>query len=210
MIRFDLSKALAKPLGKHLKPAKVFEPELWWRAELAVIGAEICVIAQEQYTQYIMVLCALENDDFSRFPQLFRERFCREAAAICKQAGLYDNKTLMTQLGKLLEAQHYQLDPEPLEEGKLTKVIEKLERRYLYDGVPLPSDGRSAFEFSYPINSRKPKTQSDEQPSAAEAMGNLCLNLIEDLIAKEQPEIPEIISSDDNIVRVDFARQRQR
>ena len=153
-----------------------------------------------------MVLCELDADDFARFPDLFRERFCREAAAICKQAGIYDNATLLQHLAAMFEAQHYHLDPEPIEEGRITKVFESLERRFLHERQPLPLDGRSAFEFSFHFNGKKPKPNGDEyKPSAAEALGNLCLNLIESRI----PPSP-VVSEIDNIVRVDFAGQRNR
>ena len=211
MIEIALSKALAKPLAKHLKPTQIWEPDLYWRADVALIGSEICIVAQEQYSQYVMVLCGLSGDDFRSFPQLFRERFCREAAAICKQAGLYDNRTLTTELMALCEEQHYHLDPEPIEEGRITSVLEKLERMFLYEQKPLPTDGRSAFEFTFPINSRHPKTGPDgQQPSAAEAIGNLCLNLIEDRFANAQTKTSAVLSTVDNIVQVDFARQRSR
>ena len=212
MIQIDLSKALAKPLARHLKPARILDPDLYWRADVAMIGAQACIVAQEQYSQYVMVMCGLESDDFGDFPQLFRERFFREVAAICKQAQLYDNQTLATQLAALCEEQHYQLDPEPLEEGPITKVFETLERRSLYERQPLPCDGKSAFEFSFPINSRQSRSdRANDKPSAAEAIGNLCLNLIERRLEGEKAgERPVVQSTVDNIVRVDFARQRNR
>lgn len=207
MIQIDLSKALVKPLGRYVKPARRVEPDLYWRADVAMIGSQLCVVAEEQYTRYVIVFCGLNNDDFARFPTLFGERFCREAAAICKQAGLLDDQTLIRQLTALWDTQHLQLDPEPMEESAITRLFEKLERRFLHEHRPLPGDGRSAFEFTYPINSRRPKNDpTGDQPSAAEAIGNLCLNLIEARMASETASL--VMSKDDNVVRVDFSRQR--
>ena len=206
MIRFDLSRELAKPLARHLKPARSGEPLLLWRADVAMIGADVCVVAQEQQTQYLMVLCGLSSDQFSHFPALFRERFWRETAAICKQAGLYDSQTLARSLGALCDQQHYQLDPLPQEEGPISKTLEKLERRFLYEDLPLPIDGRSAFEFGFELNSKLSRAARESgQPCAAEALGNLCLNLIE--AEMEISSAGAVTSVEDNVVTVDFARR---
>lgn len=154
MIQISVSKLLAKPLGRHLQPARILQPDLYWYAEVEMIGSYTCVVAQEQSTQYLMVLCGLSGDDFSGFPQLFAERFYREAAAICKQAGLYDDRTLTTHLAALCEEQHIHLNPEPMEEGPISRTFEQLERLFLYDRLPLPCDGSSAFEFTFPVNNR--------------------------------------------------------
>lgn len=218
MIRFELSKTLAKPLSAHLRPPQEGAVDLIWRADAALIGSDLCVVAQEQYSQYIMVFCGLRSEDFANFPQLFCDRFWREAAAICKQAGLHDTITLAKQLQAMGKEQCYQLDREPLEEGKLTKTIEKLERRLLYDRLPLPTDGKAAFEFSFAINSKKSASQQQAgQPSAAEVFGDLCLNLIDAALeakGAQQTEDPvahaNVVSIQNNIVTVDFARQRRR
>lgn len=207
MIQIDFSKALAKPLARHLKPAQVAVPDLYWRADVAMIGAESCIVMQEQYTQYLMVFCGLKGEEFQQFPELFRQRFCRELAAICMQANLYDNKTLIAELSAICDKPYYRLDPEVIEEGKIPKVIEKLERMFLYDNQPLPVEGKAAFEFGYKINSRNPKSSDQESPSAAEALGNLCLNLIETSLAEFEEPKPVVLSSEDNVVRVDFSRQ---
>lgn len=214
MMLINVSRELAKPLAKHIKPVKALDskslqPDFLWRAEVAQIGVDICVVAQEQYTNYILVLCGLVKDDFEHFTQLFAERIGREAIAICMQAGLYDSPTLSKYIKSLMGEQQYQLDPEPIEEGRLINVVEKLERRFIYDRKPLPTDGKSAFEFGFDINSRRPKTdQREDKPSAAEAFGNLCLNLIEIQIQAEQEKIKANMPAADNIVRIDFSRQR--
>jgi len=211
VIQIDLSKALAKPLARHMKPPPAGVPDMVWRADVAMIGAENCVVAQEQHTQYVLVFCGLTGEDFQQFPELFRQRFCRELAAICKQANLYDNKTLIAELSAICDNPYYRLDPEPLEEGKIPKVIEKLERLFLYEKQPLPVEGKAAFEFGFQINSRKPKSGGDsDAPNPAEAMGNLCLNLIETSLARFEQSKPVVLSSEDNVVRVDFGRQRSQ
>jgi len=211
MMQLYLSNALAKPLGKHLKPAKRLQPDLVWRADIAQIGAHVCVVAQEQHSQYVMVLCGLGESDFQRFPELFQERFWHELAAICKQAGIYDTGTLVAQLSELADEQHYQLDPEPLEEGRLTRTLEKLERGVLYENQPLPLDGRAAFEFSYAINARQSKEdRTNGNSSPAETLGNICLNLIENAMERErQKPLESITSVEDNIIKVDFSRSRR-
>lgn len=216
MIQIDVSRALAKPLARYVKPVQQNLPNMIWRADIALIGSESCIVAQEQYTQYLMVLCGLSRVQFQAFPELFRTRFCSEMLAICRQANLYDDKTLAAELSTLYDDQYYQLDPEPIEEGPITRAIEKLERQFLYDHKPLPVDGRSAFEFSFVLNRRRPKpapskrSGNREQPSPAEAMGNLCLNLIEDQLANAPTTESVVMSTTDNVVQVDFARSRAR
>lgn len=214
MMLMDVSRELAKPLAKHIQPAKASDqrslhPDFLWRAEVVQIGVDICVVAQEQFTNYILVLCGLTKVEFENFPRFFAERIWREASAICKQAELYDAPTLSQYLKILFDDQQYRLDPEPLEEGRLLSVMEKLERRFIYDRKPLPTDGKSAFEFGFEINSRRPKTeQRDDKPCAAEMFGNLCLNLIEMQIKAEEEKNKANMPAADNIVRVDFSRQR--
>lgn len=210
MIRIDISKPLAKPLAAHIGPAKQGLPSLAWRADVAMIGAQPCVVAEEQFSRYVMVLCDLGKEDFLRFPELFRERFCSELAAICGQADLHNKQTLFVELNRLCEPQHFQLDPEPLEEGRISKTIDRLERRLVLDKQPLPVDGRAAFEFTFPINAgRKGRDKGNEAPNAAEILGNLCLKMIERQLESRQPEAL-IVSEVENVVRVDFARQRNR
>jgi len=208
MIQFMLSRHLAKSLARHLKPAKAIQPNLVWRADIALIGAEVCVVMQEQHSQYVMVFCGLSDQDFARFPELFKERFWREAAALCKQANIFDNGTLYTCLNALCEEQVYQLDPELLEEGKIPKVIEKLERLFLYEKQPLPTDGKSAFTFGFRINTSLPKAaQIQGQSNAAENLGNMCLNMIEMEVERQKQANDPVISVADNIVTVDFGRK---
>lgn len=217
MMQFYLSNALVKPLAKHLKPARRLQPDLIWRADIAQIGPHSCVVAQEMQSQYIMVLCGLDADDFYRFPELFQERFWKELAAICKQAGVYDTETLVTLLSSLADEQHYQQDSEPQEEGRLSRTIEKLERGVLYENEPLPLDGRSAFEFGYAINARQSKAdRANGTPSPAETLGNICLTLMEDIAQRkremtQQPEplesLQAVTSVENNIIKVDFSRR---
>lgn len=212
MIHIELSRGLSKPLAKHLKPAQASQPFLSWRADIAMIGSDTCIVAQEQYTRYIMVMCGLTNDDFSNFPDLFTDRIHRETAAICKQAGVYDSHTLSTELKGLLEQHHYSMDADPWDHGRILTVMEKLERRFLEERQPLPTDIRSAFKFGFQLNSRKPKSrQQPGKPSPIEAMGNRCLNLIEQRLqaAPAMPQEPIETNTVDNIVYVDFAGQRR-
>lgn len=216
MIQLDISTALAKPLAKHLRLAPSQDTDLYWRADLAVVGTEPCVVAEEQQTGYVIVLCGLDREDFARFPDLFRDRLWREVAAICKQANLYDNGMLAKYLPALCEQQYYRHDPEPIEEGRILKVIEQLERRFLYDRESLPYDGRSAFEFSFAINNKKSRTDTDtNRPSAAESLGDFCLNWMEARIDAGEGIEPEaetsaaVTSVRDNIVSVDFSQRRR-
>lgn len=208
MIQIDISTTLAKPLARHLKPAKVTNANFVWRAEMAMIGPEVCVVAQERYTQYVLVMCGLTKPEFAQFPHLFCDRFLREAMALCKQAKIYDNKTLNHKLSVLCASPHIQLDPEPVEDGKILTVTETLERQFLYEEQPLPTTGRAAFEFGFKLNNRKVKPGANAKFNAAQSMVNLCLNLLAD-IPDPQPAIPEIVATEENIVRVDFARNRK-
>ncbi|WP_317930495.1 hypothetical protein [Halioxenophilus sp. WMMB6] len=210
MILFNLPKELVKPLHRHIVRAPVHEADLVWRCHAALIGTDTCIVAQEQYSQYIMVFCGVTTEQFANFPQYFTDRFWREAAAICKQADLYDSATLRQQLQAIASEQVYRLDPEPLEEGKLIKVMEKLERRFLYDREPLPVDGRAAFTYSYDINSRQPTLDKAQgKPTAAEAFGDICLNLIDLRIDADREKVKAaVVASEDNIITVDFGRNR--
>ncbi len=210
MIEFTLTKDLAKPLSRFIKPAKKVQADLTWKGDIALIGSQPCVVMQELNSHYIMVFCDVRKGDFTHFPNFFRQRFWREAAAICKQANLYDTQLLINQLTLLCEEQHYQLDRDDQEEGPITKVMEKLERLFLYEKQPLPVDGKSAFEFSFQMNTRRPKTKQIENPeSPAEALGNLCLNLIEQNIQREKQKPQLIHTISDNVVTVNFAQRRK-
>ena len=207
MMRILVTRELAKALGRHVKPARTGEADLLWRADLKIIGMEPCVVLQEQQTQYILLLCGLSGEDFARFPQLLQDRFWRELASICQQAGLYDKATLIESLQALSEEQFYHLDPEPPEEGKIISVMEKLERRVLHDDLPLPTDGKAAFDFGFLINTRLSKQAAQNGDSnPAEGLGNLCLNLIE--MRQEAEKVQSlVVSVDDNVVSVDFSRR---
>jgi len=213
MIQFYASKGLAKVLGPHLKPAKVLEPSLLWRADVAQIGADTCVVAQEVYSNYVMVFCGLGRDEFRRFPEIFRERFWREATALCLQGTNFEQSSLIYYLSALCEEQHYQLDPLPQEEGRITQVTEKLERQFLHDGKPLPIDGKSAFRFGIDVNGNKRQREGqDGKPSAMELFRGLCLDLVEyhmEQDKREKSANSAVISEVDNVVTVDFARNRK-
>lgn len=154
------------------------------------------------------MLCNLSADDFISFPGLFSDRLFREALALCKQAKLYEKQELTRKLAKIVTPQQVQLDPEPIEDGKILKVIESLERRYLLEGQDLPSSGRQAFEFGLKFNNRKSSSDKPMKLNPAQRMANLCLNLIAEL-PDESPIMPEILSEEANIVRVDFGRNRK-
>ncbi len=209
MMQFLLSPAAMKPLAVHRKPQPHVHPDLIWRADLKLIGADPCMVLQEQHSQYIMVLCGLTQENFRDFPTLIQDRFWREATALCKQANLFDTPVLAKHLNDLAGTQHYLPDPEPPEEGKLLKVMEKLERRFLYDRQPLPKDGKEAFAFGFQINTRLPKIpQMQGQSNPAEVLGNLCLNLVETAVEQERKANDPVVSVEDNIVTVNFG-QRQ-
>lgn len=222
MMQFHLSRAVAKPLARHLTqyPTSVQRQEgsspyladLFWKVDIAMIGAQACIVAQEQNSLYLMVFCGLTEQDFDQFPELFRERFWRELASICKQAEVYDTRILARELATLCDTQHYWMDPNPIEEGKIPNLIEKLERRFLHDKEPLPSSGRDAFEFTFPINSRKPKSAAPNDPSPAEQLGNLCLNLIDEARTRRSNQHTDnpVISEQDNIVTVDFNKHSKK
>lgn len=210
MIQIYLSAALAKPLSRHLQPARNLDPVLQWRADIAFIANEPCIVAHELFSNYIMVFCALSKEDFVTFPDLFRDRLWREAMAICSQSDLLDREQLGKALMTLCTLQSYSLDPEEPEIGRISKTIEKLERRFLYDKLPLPADGRSAFEFTLAINSQKAvKGERAGQPTAMETLGNLLLGQVARNLTSAEPAESPVIGIEDNIVKVDFSAQRK-
>lgn len=208
MIQFNISKALAKPLGKFIKPAKHSEGGLIWRADIAQIGLKSCVVLEEQNSRYVMVLCGLKKGDFANFPNVFQQRFWRESAAICKRLALYDTSTLAKYLQMVGQVQRYQLDTEPMEQGRIVEVKDELERRFLRQPDLLPVDGKSAFEFAFSINNRKPTSDQMAGVSAVEALAEICLNLIEVAMEQETSYASRnrIAACGDNVVRVDFSR----
>lgn len=209
MNQLNLSPALAKVLAKHLKPAKRLSDALQWRADIALVGNAPCIVAHEQVSNYIMVFCGLEEEGFNTFPELFRDRLWREALAICSQANVFDRETLARELTALCDAQYYNLDPHPQEVGRVTKTMEKLERRFLYEKLPLPTDGKSAFEFTLSINSQTAvKGERANQPTAMENLGNLLLGQIDARVAEQALAAKPIMEHQDNIVHVDFAAHR--
>ncbi|MCG8317340.1 MAG: hypothetical protein MI976_29330 [Pseudomonadales bacterium] len=207
MIQFLVTKDLAKALGNHLKPAKHLAPDLCWRGDIVQIGTQLCVVMQEQHSQYIMVFCGLSKTDFANFPLLFKDRFWRQAAALCKQLELFEVPVLTKHLSQMCEEQTFALDPEPIEEGRLMKAMEKLERRFLYERQPLPIEGKDAFEFGFHFNSRKPGPD-ENQSDANEALISICINFIEKGIEDERKANDPVLSVSDNLVCVDFSRWR--
>ena len=213
MMQFFVSTGLAKGLGPHVKPNKNLEPSLLWRADVAQIGADTCVVAQEVYSKYIMVFCGLDREGFRNFPELFRERFWREATALCLQGTNFEQDSLIGSLSSLCDQQHYQLDPIPREEDRIMNITEKLERQFLYEKQPLPIDGKAAFKFGIQVNGHK--RQRDGQPSAPSPMElfrGACLDLVEDALEQGTFMVPSnsaVISEVDNVVTVDFGRNRK-
>lgn len=211
MIQFFLTKDLAKPLGKHLKPARIQTADLIWKADIAMIGTHPCVVAHEQQSNYIMVMCGLTATDFSHFPDYFAERFWREALAICAQVAFHERPVLERHLKALCQQQHFRLDPEPMEEGKISKTLEILEHQFLHEKEPLPENARAAFAFGVRINTR-PQRDRDQKPAASpmDILGSICMALIEERIAEEKQAMNPVITREDNIVRVNFAAHRRR
>lgn len=213
MFQVLTSKTLIKPLAKLVKPAKITQAAFSWRAELALIGDQACVVVEELYSHYIMVFCGIDNQDFAHFQDLFSDRFCREMSAICAQANLYDSTTLFKLILPMTQPQHYQLDPEPLEEGKIIKTIEKLERQFLYEKRALPINGKAAFEFTFAMNNRTAKSaDAVNKRSPAQVIGDYCLNLVEEKMRNSpQPtesKNPLVSERRDNIIQVDFGGNR--
>ncbi|MGB1090794.1 MAG: hypothetical protein ACPGYX_01625 [Oceanobacter sp.] len=226
MMQFLLSRELSKLLSRQLmsKPfmqassgaAGSQQADMIWRGDAALIGADLCIVMQEQFTQYVMVFCGVTEEELADFSEFFADRFWRETLAICDQAQLYKRELLRDQLQHLCQQPGFKLDPDFIEDGKVPKVIDKLERLFLHEREPLPIDGRSAFEFSYGINTRKPKAVGDEPiQSPAENMGNLCLNLIELQMKEAKSQQPDaqsewVVESSDSVVTVDFAAHRRQ
>ncbi|RLT95007.1 MAG: hypothetical protein D9N11_15320 [Ketobacter sp.] len=213
MMQFFVSKELAKGLGPHLKPTKNLEPSLLWRADMAQIGTDTCVVAQEVYSKYVMVFCGLDREGFRNFPELFRERFWREATALCLQGTGFEQDSLIGGLSSLCDQQHYQLDPVPREEDRIMNITEKLERLYLQEKQPLPIDGKAAFKFGIQVNGHKREREGQVSArSPMELFRGACLDLVEQVLdeARHSPqEKPAVISEVDNVVTVDFGRNRK-
>lgn len=213
MMQFFVSKALAKGLGPHVKPDQHLEPSLLWRADVARIGVDTCVIAQEVYSKYVMVFCGLQGEGFRQFPELFRERFWREATALCLQGTNFEQDTLIGSLSSICDRQHYQLDPIPREEDRIMRVTEKLERLFLHEKQPLPLDGKAAFKFGIQVNGHPREREGRvSAPSPMELFRGACLDLVEQVLEQQQQVArvsSAVISEVDNVVTVDFSRKRK-
>lgn len=210
MIVFNLSQALTKVLSSHLKPVKNILPSLHWDLELITIGLDQCVIACERNTQYIMLFCAMSREQFLHFPELFQDRFWREVMALSPQISQRDKNAFIRYLLTASDDQYYQLNPNPLEEGKLHTIIENLEYRTIAEKVALPADGKAALQYTLPINGRKRKN-SDSSP--LENFRDICLSMAEEVRIHEQ-HLKDIASPitgrEENIVKVDFNKPRNK
>ena len=213
MMQFFVSKELAKGLGPHVKPVKNLEPSLLWRADMTQIGTDICVVAQEVYSKYVMVFCGLDRDGFRNFPELFRERFWREGTALCLQGTGFEQDALIGSLSSLCDQQHYQLDPVPREEDRIMNITEKLERQFLYEKQPLPINGKAAFKFGIQVNGHKREREGQvAAPSPMELFRGACLDLVEHVLEESENSVQAnsaVISEIDNVVTVDFGRNRK-
>lgn len=210
MLHLYLSKALAKPMGIHIQGRAPETALLLWKADIAQIGDQICVVANELQSNYLMVLCGLESMDFSEFPERFAERLWREASAICARERRYERALLDRHLQNLFARQYYQLDPQPPEFGRIGRTMEKLERLVLHEGQTLPSTDKEAFEFGIRINSLRSRSAIEAGlPSPLDTFGNICMGLASESIKQEQARSNPVISEIDNVIRVDFGRRPQ-
>ena len=94
--------------------------------------------------------------------------------------------------------------PEVVSGGPLLKILEKLERRFLHERQPLPVEADAALEFTFPLNCSIPRDGS--KPSAAQALAERCRILVGEQMKLEANK--SVISTEDNIVRVDFSQAR--
>lgn len=208
MILFNVSQTLSKVLASHLKPAKNISPHLVWDMELIIVGAERCIIACEQQSQYIMLFCGLQGEQMRHFPEVFEDRLWREVLTLCPQLSKAEKSAFAKYLLAATEEQFYQLNPNPLEEGRFQKIIEDLEYRLIAEKMPLPIDGKSALQYTLPINGKIRKKTED---SALARYRELCWLMAED--CKEQARIAKELASpitgrEENIVKVDFNKRR--
>ncbi|TVZ40828.1 hypothetical protein P886_0159 [Alteromonadaceae bacterium 2753L.S.0a.02] len=208
MILFNVSQTLSKVLASHLKPAKHVEPHLVWDLELITVGAEQCIIACEQQSQYLMLFCGLKGEQMRHFPEIFEDRLWREVMALCPQLSKQEKTAFARYLVAASEEQFYQLNPNPLEEGRFHKLIENLEYRVIAEKMPLPSDGKSALQYTLPING-KVRKKTEDSPLAL--YRELCWLMAED--CKEQARLAKEAASpvtgrEENIVMVDFNKKR--
>tara|TARA_B100000287_G_scaffold413218_1_gene444492 strand:- start:1191 stop:1805 length:615 start_codon:yes stop_codon:yes gene_type:complete len=204
MMQIDLTKTLTKVLFQHIKPARHPQPDLHWRTESALIGSDFCVAAQEVNTGYLMVMCGLDKHDIRYFPEYFARRMSSEIIIMCRNIGLPDNKPLREYISRMALQQFYCMDPEVVSGGPLLKILEKLERRFLHEKQPLPVEADAALEFTFPLNCSIPRDES--KPSAAQALAERCRILVGEQMKLEANK--SVISTEDNIVRVDFSQAR--
>lgn len=215
MIQFNFSQTLAEPLTRFVKPGKHVEADLIFRAEMAQVGSETCIVLEEQHSRYIMVLNGLGKGDFTHFPKFFRQRFWREATAICKRFVQYDTATLAKYLNIVAKKQSYIGESSLLQNERLEAVIEEFRHHFLKEGKELPMDGKSVFEFSFAINSRPQESSQDNtKTNAVDAFADICLKLIEETMEKDEDEDDfsegdsenKVVATDSNVVKVNFTR----
>ncbi len=210
MMQFKLSRQLTKLLAKHMKPAKNISALFTWHAVFTTIGDNQCIIVRDANTGYVMIFCGMSEADFNHFKSLFRDRFWREASALIPNMSKQDRLIFNQHMTQICANQHYHFDPRTEDEGPLTAVIEKLERRVIIDNKPLPMDGKSAFEFTLPINSRVSKSKA-ESTSALDKFRMVCAAASKDM-AREATRVEDasspILSRVDNIVTVKFGKNR--
>jgi len=203
MMQIDLTKSLTKLLFSHIKPVHHPHPDLHWRTESAIIGDDFCVVAQEVNTRYLMVMCGLDREDIKYFPEYFARRISNEVIIMCRNIGLPDNKPLREYINGIAIEQFYCMDPEAVTDSTLLKLLNKLERRFLQDRVPLPLTPVEALEFTFPFIC---SVRKKGQPSPAEALAERCRILVGEKMRLEANR--SVLSVEDNIVTLDFGRNR--
>lgn len=210
MIKFNISKSLSDALSSHLEPEQNCTPKLIWNAELITVGADFCVVAQEHYSEYVMIFCGLDRRDFLHFPAIFQDRFWREVAVLCPEISREERFAFANHLLRMTDEQYYQMEPSTANQHKMLLIAEHLEYLSIVEGKPLPLDSQSAFEYALLFNDVE-DSEPGEILTPVELFQEMCKHFVDEFRYHERlnkGDYPQIVARENNVIRVDFRQQR--
>ena len=209
MVQIELDNYLCKFLYKHIKPVNHAYPGLRWQTACRLIGGDICVVAQELNSRYLMVICGLDQHDLRYFPELFARRMSYDLIVMCRSIGLPDNKPLRQYIKSIAEDQFCCKGADARPSDALYKLLNKLERHYSSQHLssqhlPLSMDEHEALAFTFPLNS---SLRGEGPFSPAEVLAERCRLLVAEKMRLESEQA--VMSVNDNIVTLDFSNNNK-
>lgn len=220
MMQIHLSKSLVKKLSGHVQsPRNVDRRALQWYAHHVNIADCDCIIIMEKQSRYALVFCDLDEHDFDRFPELFKERLWRETALIAQlDAPLADEDLafLIELTVALGQKQNYQPGSDRSVMSHMLQVKEHLEYLVYVEGCDLPVSHDDAVSFGLLTNDTLRKRKEDNEYFVPlEVFRRFWLGLLDHVarapVSKDSPNLIDTKRKSylaPNVIAVDFSRGR--